>query len=333
MRRWAGTDGPTALAAAGALDDPAEREACAAQVLQGWSEKEPLAAFEHLRVHGVRDQQTISQLLYNIGQESPQAAVEWVQSLDDSGFARWAPKVVELWARSDPIAALEFASQNGVGLGPSHEPPRTRFNHDSLRRTGGSSVESVQPLAVALREHPKETLEWILNLPPGPDRDRIVDVVPWSAAKVEQSLALFPSMSADAAARAARTIASRFDSLEAGRDWAESLPPGKVRENAWVGVGSQAEHLFDLPRGVDRDAMLKGLAFSSTGLNDPVFALDHSLMIDDPILREDTFENVMQFASEHQTTKVSRVRQWLDNANIPETWKARWRPSLHETEP
>jgi hypothetical protein len=83
-----------------------------------------------------------------------------------------------------------------------------------------------------------------------------------------------------------------------------------------------------LPPGPDRDALLRGMTqISLYSQLSPERPMQHALAIDDPKLRRQTFDELMGGWVSNERHRESAA-PWLNNAAVPEEWKAQWRAQL-----
>ncbi len=168
------------------------------------------------------------------------------------------------------------------------------------------------------------TLQWIRGLP-AEDRNRLSEQA-LLYVKPPQNLELFSELSPESQARAARSIIHSFgyNAPEKAQKWIESLPAGRVRENAWYGYGVSQSVLADIPPGPERDAMLHGRSLGS-GTREVETDLGVVLQIGDQTRRRDAFDQVMQMYLETFTNQTDRARKALEASAFPENWKQAWR--------
>lgn len=325
---WTKREPSAALATAQALESEEERQKTTAGVLRAWARKDAASALGQYRALALDDIPLLSDLLSDYVKVDPVRTANWLESLDAAQLGRYGPIVVEQWVERDPAAALTWALEHGLNIGFQWNVEQGML-HESLGRTNHDVSRVTQPLAAALEKQPEKTLAWLRSLPPGPERERLIETATLALKDVDQSVALFSSLSPEAAARAAFGVALKFRGSDRGPQWAGSLPPGLARLRAWEGIGEQASKALDLPPGPDRDAMLSGLAQSNTSLNKPIFALEHVMQIANPVLRRDIFEEVVEFNIPFES-RVKQVSEWLDSSTAPEEWKRRWREALAE---
>ena len=328
---WAKREPDAAFAAASALPHGSERDKSMSAALRAWGNVDAPASLDHFSAAEMKDDHLLRELLRNVATDDPARAVAFLGRSDSAQLARCGPLVVESWAKHDPVAALSWALANGIEITLQGESEQS-VAHDAFRRITSASGYSWHPLATALKAQPEATIAWLRSLPPGTDRERLTELaVTWELI-ADDAVALFASLSPEAAARTAYQVAQKFQGkLEEGRAWAETLPPGRARSQAWRALGASVNKPLDLPPGADRDAMLSGLATGESRRSDPVDALQHVMQIGDVPLRHDVFDQVME-RSIGTEAYARPILGWLETADVPQEWKSRWREAAAKEE-
>jgi len=306
LRAWAKAAPETALANASALPAGFERRAALASVLFAWPEEDACGALLKYQELGLSDPEFLESLVVRASRKNPAKTAEILGQLGAGSVARGGRKVAAEWAGQDPAAALAWAMAYSVDL--------------------SNSPDDTGPLQRALSGAPDATVAWIRGLPPGPDRDWVSGLASgMRGLSLDQSLQLFSTLSPDAAAHFAGTLASRFaeDPLR-GQQWAASLPAGPAREQAWVGLGALEMSTQLPPVGPDRDGFVSGKA-SSYFDGEPDEALDAAAQISDPVLQRAVLDKAVEYVASQWPDKLQR---WLDRAAVPEEWKTAWRAAL-----
>jgi hypothetical protein len=300
---WADKDPKGALAQAEAITDDAERDHAFKSVLSSWGYRDPAAAFEKYLALGITDTRLLWELMNKGANKDPQMAIGWLASLRPGDFMRHAPIVAQAWAKRDPAAALNWALENNVPLTGQWTIWQS-IHHNGLSRSTTSQYPSVSPLFAALSTKPDETMAWIRSLPPGQERERMLELAASSAKTPEQSIAIFKELSPQAAARTAASVVFSFNTdVDGARSWIESLPPGP-----------------------ERDAMLSGRAFGMGVRSSPISQLEIIAKIDDPTLKRDLFDQSMQSSADFESSDwLKQSLEWMETANVPEEWKQEYR--------
>jgi hypothetical protein len=336
-RDWAQKDPAAAFASAQALDPGLQRDKAIGETLTAWASKDAATAFAQYRALGLKDPVLLSKVLEKNAEKDPQQTLEWLQQLDATQAARCIPRVVMAWAKHDPMAALDWAVANGVSLSGRWESTMS-IEHAGLGRSTSSWGMPINPLGTALKEKPEETLAWLRGLPSGEMHDHAMETAIRSSDNAKQALSLFVTLPPEAAARTASRIATLLHSdLEAAREWAASLPAGAARAQAWETIGQMTEKTFDLPPGPDRDAWLSGGLNRGGAVHAPAERLASLLEIGNPVLRRDMVDQFMEgyvdaiwwsssnTSDSRWSEQEAAARAVLEQANIPEEWKQRWR--------
>jgi len=193
------------------------------------------------------------------------------------------------------------------------------------RRRGGMRDS---PMEVAIEKNPAAVKSWLRAQPAGDARDTAVVQTLRAMREPQEMIPLLSMLPPDATPEAAKVIAGKFQgSFDAAKQWAGNLPAGPTRTAAWTALGEQRGLAIvpELPRGPDRDAMLRGMAQAPlSSVRSPERPMEYVLKIDDPALRRQTFDNVMNGWIANPKRRES-AGPWLDGAPVPEEWKAKWR--------
>ena len=325
MGGWADENAEQHLAVLLAFPEGKARTAGLEMFLRSWAKRDAAGALAQYRALGLSNSQLLSGLLRTVGESNPMQALDVLAQFDAAQIARSAPALVEQWAKSDPAAALGWALAHGVGINHRYEDTG-RVEHNSFRRESWSGGHYFNPFNKALEKQPAATLAWVRSLPPGADRDRLLELAATSGKDFEQTLGLFSELPADAAARVANRIGAFFQSEpERVQKWAASLPPGPAREETWQGIGAVTKEELPLPPGPDRDAMLSGMIRTFQNEKTTEQALALAVKIGDPLLRRDVIDEAMNDAVNLHPDKAEEARALLEKTNIPDEWKQRWR--------
>jgi hypothetical protein len=234
------------------------------------------------------------------------------------------------WAKTEPIAALEWAIARGADV--------TRGLHEF-----GNSGWSGAILKEAMLTHPEETAQWVCNFPPGAERDRLIErafqerIYNVQPAQLfngpsEVLFDLFAELPPDAQPRAARDLAAkraaRADFTDLGA-WAAQFPAGSAQDAAIAAAvqkladsnSARAEEMIEsLVDPHQHDAAASGLASALSG-RDPASAATRALEIRDPTMRFDTLDRVLP---QWLRANAAAAHAWLSAAAIPSDWQAMW---------
>jgi hypothetical protein len=336
---WAQTDRAAALSAAASLPPGPERDGGLAEVLARWAGSHPAAAFEQAQALGLTAPALLAIMAKEAAKSDPAATARWLETQDATLLSQLGTVVAKFWARQDPAAAFAWAEAQGVSLMDGSAVNARKIDFSTF---AGHAMEMGMdsPFSAAMREKPDATLAWVCALPAGPDRDRFLELAIRSGADIEKVRPLLAELPPEAAVRGAAQIAGRLavKNPAQAQQWAESLPSGPMREEAWASLGAFRTEALPLAPGPYRDAMLRGMA-SAHATSAPVQALERVMEIGDVALRRRTFDDVfwqlnrgpidlghggwMSGASE---SALHAARAWLETAKIPEDWKQAWRP-------
>ena len=244
-------------------------------------------------------------------------------------FTQAAPSLVEKWAAKDPAAAFAWAAAHDVPLVVGRDfLGNMEYAHHGFERSMGTRAGSdgQSSLATAMDKQPAATLSWFYSLPAGPERDRMASRL-LSAANADQAIKLFDELPPEARRDAASTVAWKLSAKpKDATAWIAKLPNGPVRERAWYALGQYEAPNFDPPAGPDRDAFLSGKIFRFGANADPTDALDLTLEINNPAKRHEVLDSIMEKQTRDAASDLaSKSREWIEKANLPDEWKAKWR--------
>ncbi len=327
---WAKEAPREAMAAAQSMPAGAERNHMFFLTLRGLAQSDPQAAFALLNTIPDADL-TLAGTAIIPGIRSPEFASDWLKGHPDTPAAI-AERLVGEWAQAEPVAALEWARAHGLAVVqfanpfPSDETFAPTLDSNTIR---GASRTVSPALVAALNTHPAEATAWMLQQPPGPERDAMIQMTLGRFAKptVESARELFSQLSPEAQPQAAHMmIHSQYaKNPEAARAWMETLPAGPVREAAWNEYGQTFPKPADLAPGPERDAMLDGLA------NQNVFELEKAWgwiqQIQNPERRREAFDATMWTNLKETWAEPTdaKAREFLQNSKtVPAEWKQAW---------
>ena len=265
-----------------------------------------------------------------LAQKDLAASRAWVESLPTEMGQDPLIAVGREWAKTEPIAALEWAVARGADV--------TRGLHEF-----GNSGWSGAILKEAMLTHPEETAQWVCNFPAGAERDRLIErafqeriynVQPAQLfnSPTEILFDLFAELPPDAQPRAARDLAAkraaRADFTDLGA-WAAQFPAGSAQDAAISAAvqkladsnSARAEEMIEsLVDPHQHDAAASGLASALAG-RDPASAATRALEIRDPTMRFDTLDRVLP---QWLRANAAAAHAWLSAAAIPSDWRTMW---------
>jgi len=288
VESWSREEMPAALTAIGSMEPSEERTKALRNTLAIYAGRDVQAGLARAEEFGVvGDPATVQRLTMMAGRKAPYVTARWLEALGPALLQSAGPGFVLAWAEKEPVAALKWALTHGIDI-------TTRVSVGTAR-----TATVVQTLSV-MRE-PQEMLPLLALLP------------------------------AESASQGVETIAAKFGGLrfEEARRWAESLPAGPARTAAWTSLGKNRGNVEpQMPRGPDRDALLRGMTqINIYSESSPERPMKHALGIDDPRLRRQTFDELMERwvgSTKYRETAVP----WLGGAAVPEDWKVPWHKRL-----
>ncbi|MDQ3623511.1 MAG: hypothetical protein M3463_13650 [Verrucomicrobiota bacterium] len=274
-----------------------------------------------------------------LAQKDLAAARRWTDSLPPEMRMDPIIAVGREWAKTEPIAALEWAQANGVDV--------TRGLHE-FGVTGGWSGAVLKE---AMLKHPETTANWVRALPAGAERNRLLErsfqelafnLEPGKLFKSPYDVifTLLAELPAEAQARSARQLGhkqgqtGRLDDME---PWLALMPPGMPQEHAIAGAfqsiassnGARAEEALEsITDGNLRDRALSGLV-QGIAETAPATATARALEIQSPAIRFDTLDRVVP---QWLKKAPSAAQAWLGKtANVPAEWRQQWLREAAET--
>ena len=291
------------------IPNPATREKWRTLFLCELADKDPAASLARLRelapqlTAGSTGSALANTVLAIIAGEDPASALTALSSLPESLRAAATGAVLIGWARKEPLAALDWARDQGLAVSEvCFAQPFTFAGDESfnwlIREAHSADFDG--------------TFAWIRALPPGAERDTLLRRT-LQAGGLEKSLEIFAELTPPGQAEAAAALAAnlyrngattarllgRPDAIEPAEKWVAKLPPGAARLQAIRGLSEAQSYnlapekvLAQWPAGAERDAALSGVA-SKLADTTPTLAPEYARRITDPALREDAFEAIV----------------------------------------
>jgi hypothetical protein len=338
---WAGKDPRAALAGAEEIKD--DRESVQRRVLEVWAGRDPKAALAKLKEMvpklkaSILGNSMVTEVAEHAAKKDPKLVLSWLEEIPAEFRVAPAIGVARVWAQKEPVAALEWCMENGVDIARGQ-----RTNEE------GSSNGV---LGEAMTHAPEKTVAWLEGLPPGDNRDRLL----------ERALADGISlMSGDQKFKAEGNVLMRiFDQLpEEGQrrmggrlgqahgermnltdlgSWAQMFPEGAIRGEAIAGaIGAAYEKdasrvealLATTAPGRERDTALRGL---TAAITEPSEAAARAMEIGDVAMRRKTLEGVIEWWNERDPAASG---EWLraQGGAIPAAWTQAWLERKEGTE-
>ncbi|MEO8351375.1 MAG: hypothetical protein ABI680_06560 [Chthoniobacteraceae bacterium] len=301
---WAKTDPAAALARLEALNLPADSQGpVLAAILSEWAGKDGAAALAEIARRMSSSEIGPGPAIYRRAIEEaaandPAAGL----ALAETAGNDFALAVLRGWARSDPIAALQWGYSAGLDLHPETNPRLNGLGDTVLSR--------------ALAADSEKTVAWLRSLPPSPDRARLLASA-LNSMEVDTARAVFAELPSDTQIHAAPAIGWKVMKLGINEAvaWSRSIDDESVRsrvisEIVEAGGGNVAERLdaaiAKFPPGTGRDAALRGAVNAIAGETDR--AMNYASQISDPNMRE---EAVRRVVSRWLYRDAAAARAWL----------------------
>lgn len=329
FQQWSASDPASALSWLSVLPDDKFRKELVERTLIELAKKDPEAAMKRVQEMVPESKATvlgnefISSIAQSLAEKDPTLAMQFAGQLPDD--LKLYPLIAagSAWAKSDAVAALEWAVQSGID-------PCQQFRTET-------ELSAAYMLRNARTSQPEQTIEWLLSQPEGAERDRWLQNVlfmPGGKAEGELAWKLFNSLSPEAQSRAAYGMGDKvvanadFPAMET---WVSMFPDETMRARA---IGTSIWTVFNktpdraneivagLPEGPVRDSALSGLV-NSKAYATPTNAAVNAMEIRDPIVRYDALDSLMN-------SWMGRDRQsaetWLDaQTDLPQDWVTEWK--------
>jgi hypothetical protein len=326
---WAASDPGSALAWAARLPDEKLRGELEKKGLTALAKVDPDTAASRVR-EMIPDLQTtmvgngfVSDFTQGLAAKDLTIAREFVESLPPEFQFYPMVAVGSEWAKTDPVAALDWTLANGIDV--------TKW----YRTESGGTAKSVMLAAMATDS--RKTIDWLLSLPEGNQRDSwLQNVLVQDRVKFDREATrdIFDHLSTDRQLRLAPAFGRKFGGIENLAElptWAAWIPDEAVRARAIGGALAGAFNyaparveaiLAELPTGPVHDQALAALAWTQTS-SAPSAAAARALTIQDQTVRYDALDRLMNtwMNRDHQTAET-----WLDaQTDLPREWVAEWR--------
>lgn len=328
VKEWANTEPAEAFAFGRSLPTSALRQSITEDALRAWAKQDPQRAAQEAQAllaeltPGLNGHPTIAALAGELSKKDPHAALLWLSELPEEqrGFAPYAA-AASAWATTEPLAALAWCRENGLDLGGR----------------GGAVISA------AIDSDSLGTVRWLQSLPPGDEREAMVEKAissgsklnfpPIIAANAEIVLGLLQELRPDAQERAAYQLgwnSGHSGKLEDVRAWTERLSDPALRAAAveaavryryGANPSNRDKLLEQFPIGPERDGALAGIAAQDRERT-PARAAQSALEITDPVTRLAVLDSVI---GEWLDRRPNEARAWLrDIRSVPIQWRNEW---------
>jgi hypothetical protein len=308
LKKWAESDPRAAFAAVEGMKPGGPRDDARKQVILAWAGKDPASALAQVPAllptlkNQLIGNPFLTSLAERVMEKNPRVGLAWIEGLPLEHRQSVAIAGLVVWAKEEPVAALEWGLANGIEV--------ARGRHTSQ----DSWMKGV--LGTAAMEAPAATFAALESLPSGPQRTGLIEralcEVGWLPAdekntSIQADLLrrLLPQISSEAQTTVARQfgiMAGMQSSLNDVGAWSRMFPAGEVRDAAVSQAVSYAFHT-DVKRGDqllatlapsrERDAALK-VAVSALTDRQPAEAARRALEIGDPPQRQKTLDAVLK---------------------------------------
>ena len=316
LSEWAKQDAASAYAQISHLPAGAERDQARMNILSEWAKVDSRAALGRLRdllpelQAELQGNPLLNRVLGDAASHDPRGAAAFAATLPRSMRIPAIVSALNGWIRQDPIAALEWARDQGI-------PLDSRGANDDLHMFAHTEL-----IRGAVSVNGEKVIEWLRRLPAGGERDRLLGLAAQSA-KPELAAGLFHELPSSEQLRVVGLMAwgKGNEDPDAAVRWAREMSSPEVRAAALARVvpayaerfPSKLDALLEsLPAGRERDAALRGCA-SGIAWRDPEKALAFAERITTSNVREQAFRIVARSWLSHDKPAATA---WL--AQTPE---------------
>jgi hypothetical protein len=335
--RWGEKDPAAALRFFGEVSRAPDAAEIRNFLLTKLSERDPAAALGQLSnmmpelTAGVHGNRMVIEMAERIAAKDPQLILDWLADAPIEFRATAGVAAARAWAKTDPIAALEWCAAHEVDLG--------RVYRDDYYNAKTSV------LGEALANAPAKTMAWLEALPAGAARDRLMERAlhdallrapahPSQSSEDNMRMRLFRELPPESQWRAATQIGEalgRGSNLTDLDGLGAQFPSGQARSNAIAGAigaayksdASRVEPLLASVNSVsDRNAAVRGLAIAMTETA-PLAATARAMEITDNAARDETLDTIVFLWMQRDP---AAARSWLENA--PAAIASAWRESV-----
>lgn len=325
---WARSDPASALSWATTFPDEKIRKILEKTGITELAKKDPKAATSRIQEMIPEMEATmvgngfISEFTRGLATKDPAAAREFAENLPE-GFQTY-PMIAAgcAWAKKEPIASLDWAYANGINV------------TQNFRTETGHTTFSI--LREAMSAEPKQTVDWLLALPAGNDRDLwLQNALSQDPLRKDPELArrVFDSLPAERHPRLAQGFGwqigagGQLPDLQTLASWFpdESIRArviGGAMAGAFDKTPSRVEAMLgELPTGPLRDQALAALT-QGQSYSAPNVAASRALEIRDETVRYDALDRLM---NRWMNRDRKTAEDWLNSQpDLPREWVAEW---------
>jgi hypothetical protein len=298
IRILSDTDPAAAAAHLDLVSDRWQRNQMQADILGKLAKADPAAAIARLAelgpqlTAGTDGIRIVGAVLRDAAKRDPDAAMAVVEKLPEELRSRAVGSVLVGWAGKDPLAALNWATSNGLDV--ANVRSATYFGPN------GAAGWNTLLMAAFETDHAK-AFEWLRAQPPSPGRDDLLRDGMWRGA-TDEKFTLYGMMSPEKQADQVGFLVSAVnrDDPKRAEAWVAGLPPGPSRSAAvqslvaaqlYKNPGRIDSITEDWAAGPDRQAALAGMA-SQLRSTDPQRGLSFARQVTDSLSREVAMEGL-----------------------------------------
>ncbi len=309
------TDPAAAEAHLDLISDLGKRNGLRAEILHKLAKTDPAAALARLAqlgpqlTPGYNGTQIVDAVLVDAAKQDPTSAFAILDNLPEGLRSRATGAVLIGWACKDPVAALDWATANGLDLANVQVAAVFGSRPTNGRSTLLNTVWGA--------DHAK-VFDWVSAQPPSPSRDDMLQER-MALAPRDEKFTLYGMMTPESQVEQVGTVvyALNREDPKSAEAWVTNLPPGPARSAAVQSlIAAQAyknpDRLEAIAEGwmagPDRQAALASMATQLTS-TDPQRALFFAQQITDSANREVAMEKL---ASVWLRRNPSEARGWID---------------------
>lgn len=318
IKALATTDIDAAMAALSLLPGQKDRLEARSEILGELAKHDPSAAINQLLAavpdlsQGIPAIQLINTVLKEAASHDPEAVLGAINQLPPELQHRATAAALMGWAGQDPVAALNWAVENGLDVTDIKFP--ANYN-------GGSAWQTL--ISTAAQADRSKVIAWLTAQPASPQLEKLMEPLIFMSSLADANL-LLPHLSPQAQAQAMTNYVPTLfaDNKDNAVAWVSSQPAGPVRSAAIKAlIQQQAQRELDTiptllgnwPPGPDQDAALSGVV--QTLYRSPPRQMEYARQISDPEGRESAFESI------YYTWRIfdtAAARAWLaSTSDIP----------------
>jgi hypothetical protein len=310
----ANNDPGSAVSKLGLITDEKQRETILGTCLTNWASSDPVGATKWMQAHpeaysvGTDGNETIAMFVRSVAARDVTTALEFADTLAEPLRKQSLMSVGREWATKDPVAALKWASENGL----------------PLTQKIASNMGTI--LGGAILRGPEKTAKWIESLPKGSERDGLVGYT-LRFAKAGIAPQLFALISEEEQPRFVAPFMMSLNKQTSGsaRQWMLTLPEGNLRNAAMDNLitvywfKDPVAIIDTFPAGESRDVGYAAHIRRSSRESAAPDVQQLSKIADEKLRQRTACEAYIEWRQNDRAA----ARKWLEETpHIPPEWKA-----------